>query len=297
MQQAAVLFPRACDSVGDPWKHRSRSNPQSAWSPRNPSSPCNCRPPAPVRRPIPLARTLHAYIARLSLMSSDRRASLRPMRPSHRTMNLTAVFNAPRISLLFSVRNLNIDARVGCVLARRRATIRCMSDATSTPLQPSSDPSHGPLCAACSFSLRGLPSEGNCPECGLSYTAATQYWVKPWPPAGAVLGRLSWPLLLGLPALFSVIDDGRQQRLLGLAMVCGAIMVPVVMLNGYIYARRLVRECVPPWRRNSSRGRFLTIGGGVLFFLTLAFALLPAFVVGWMGFACLLSPEPNFGRS
>ncbi len=213
------------------------------------------------------------------------------MRPSHRAGNLSAPCGITLIGLLFSIRILNFVLPPCCAPNSGGATIHAMSEASSVEHESGREPTRGPFCVACGFNLRGVASEGKCPECGSAYTAQSQYWMQAWPSVGTILGRLSWPLVLLLPALLSFMNDGRSSPLLGIAMLSGAIMILLTMLNGYFYARRLVKQCVPPWRRRSPRGRIFTAGGIILFFLTFAFALLPTFFLGWFGLACIFSPS------
>lgn len=167
-------------------------------------------------------------------------------------------------------------------------------DAPLIPTSPPPDASNGPFCVGCGFSLRGLAMDGKCPECGAAYTEATQYWVQPWPPLSLILLRLSWPLLLLLPVLLAVIDNGSSNPLIGFAMLCGAIAVPVFILNGYILARRLVNECISPWKRSSRRGRSIYITCSILFITTLLLVLLPAAMVGWVGISCMVDSSGRF---
>jgi hypothetical protein len=37
-----------------------------------------------------------------------------------------------------------------------------------------------PLCRGCDYDLRGLPTRGRCPECGLEYDADTGYPDEQW---------------------------------------------------------------------------------------------------------------------
>lgn len=126
----------------------------------------------------------------------------------------------------------------------------------------SSRPPAPPLiedCPQCGYDLTGLPSEHNCPECGLAYDNQTRVWrqrnaIGQWfAIGGIVLGVTATLLILRRyePALFLSVS-GLVILLLGLIRWRVAASSPFVMISGRgLSFRRRWRTKHFPWNEVS----------------------------------------------
>lgn len=84
------------------------------------------------------------------------------------------------------------------------------------------DSRRGPACPACKYSLRGLASEGLCPECGLRYTPLTVVWIVD--PGQRQRDRASI-LIIAAPLVLGTLFGAARAAPWGLfAMVVGGAM-------------------------------------------------------------------------
>lgn len=92
-------------------------------------------------------------------------------------------------------------------------------------------------CPACRYSLRGLPADSACPECGFAYDADTFYirHSRPWVPLVHRLGVAFGGLLcfLGLQ-LAALSNHGSTTAIAGLAVVFAIIVVAAIKLPSAI---------------------------------------------------------------
>jgi len=95
-------------------------------------------------------------------------------------------------------------------------------------------PSGSTLCPGCDYDLRGLPTEYNCPECGLTYDRDTMVWIgQP--------NRQSYALLLSCLALLAqfvfLALNGR-----GYLEWLGMLMIAICVIGAILGAVKIIRQ-------------------------------------------------------
>jgi hypothetical protein len=147
-----------------------------------------------------------------------------------------------------------------------------------------------PLCPACGYSLRGLPTDGVCPECSAAYTpqSVLRYSVPPSP--WRMTLRIGWPLfaftaflallLLGL----NTNADGSICTLFALMGGCTFAMAITVPVQAVVLTRRHLH----PARRSRSTTVNLWRLSPAAFLVALVSVLVVAGAVVGFG-ACLVA--------
>ena len=87
-----------------------------------------------------------------------------------------------------------------------------------------------PLCPVCGYSLRGLPEDHQCPECGLCYDAASEIYshVTPWALWVAIVAPSG--TVLALFTLLGARDKWGPFSWMSLFCVCAALVLLVLLL-------------------------------------------------------------------
>lgn len=141
-------------------------------------------------------------------------------------------------------------------------------------------------CYQCGYALRGLPTTGKCPECGVDYDPQSSRRLEPWPPPLTICVRIGWPLI-GLA--FCV--GGRYLPVAGgLALLLGYAFLLVAPINGYFQVRSMLKRHMPERRRTTGFVAFLRGLGTLVCVLAALLFLLPLILLG----ACLVFGFPNF---
>lgn len=175
-----------------------------------------------------------------------------------------------------------------------------MSDAPHPPTSPTAGPlAPGDLngrCHACGYILYQVAASGQCPECGLSYSAESIQRLQPWPSAFDVCLRLGWPILglFGAVILGVMLPAGPKAETLSLLLVfVGAAFLLATPVNSWIQVRRMLKASLPEQKRTRGAVATLRALGTVVCILAFLFLLLPFLLLG----ACLvmqMSGQLNF---
>lgn len=166
--------------------------------------------------------------------------------------------------------------------ARCHASLRTLpADADQCPQCKSPLPRR---CFQCGYELTGLPESGRCPECGEEHNLILSRWLQPWPSAGAICWRVTWPFVLGLIGGSMMLLAGELQALLVLCMGFTWLMFLVAPFNAYFSIRSLLRRHLPNQRRSGGMIAGLRTLGTLVFVLAVIVVVLPWIALG----ACLV---------
>ncbi len=142
-------------------------------------------------------------------------------------------------------------------------------------------------CHECGYSLIGLGVSGNCPECGVPFTAETAGRIKPWPSAMSVCVRLGWPLgmlvvAIAMTQIGSTASGGNGDPLVVTGLLLGWASIVAIAINSYFQVKWMLKRSLP--NRVRTRGpvaALRALGTTLCVLVLLGFVGLPlAFGIG-----------------